>query len=108
MTTRSTMAIARWAALHRQGRDAWHRAGQRPPATLVGPVPAALHRGLEGPADGGRQHRPVRSLRRKRQNHRPHIYASLKPSFDNQGPFREPRALIVALETFSAARYKTS
>jgi len=49
------------------GKDetAWHRAGQRPPAALVGPVPAAFHRGLEGEAPGGRQHGPVRPLRRK-------------------------------------------
>src|SRR3954467_2509227 len=31
-------------------------------------------------AHGGRQHRPVRSLRRKQQDRRPHIYAGLIPS----------------------------
>ena len=66
--------------LYAEGGDAWHREGQRAPAALVGAVPAPLHRGLEGQAYGGRPHRPVRSLRRKRQDRRPHIYARLKPS----------------------------
>src|SRR3954469_18538277 len=73
-------AVAGRTALHGQGGDARHRTGQRASATLARPVPAALDRGLEGPAYGGRQHRPVRPLRWKRQDHRPHLYASLKPS----------------------------
>src|SRR4051812_31228752 len=68
--------------LYGQGRDARHRAGQRPPAALARPVPTALHRGLEGQAGGGRQHRPVRPLCRERQDRRPHIYAGLKPSVE--------------------------
>jgi len=73
--------VAGGTALYVQGRDARDRAGQRPPAALAGPLPTALNRGLKGQADGGRQHRPVRPLRWKRQDHRPLIYASLKPSF---------------------------
>src|SRR3954468_6356894 len=73
-------ALARRAALYGQGGNAWHRAGQRASAALAGAVPAALDRGLEDQAHGGRQHRPVRSLRRKQQDRRPHIYAGLIPS----------------------------
>src|SRR4029453_12040313 len=74
-------AVAGWAALYGQGGDARDRARQRPPAALAGAVPAALHRGLEDYAHGGRQHRPVRPLCRKQQDRRPLIYACLKPSF---------------------------
>ena len=44
------------------------------------PVPTALHRGLEGQADGGRQHRPVREVCWQQQDWRSHIYARLTPS----------------------------
>src|SRR3712207_5662312 len=73
-------ALARRAAPYGQGGDARHRAGQRPPAALAGAVPATLHRRLESAAYGGRQHRPVRPLRWKQQDRRPHSYDSLKPS----------------------------
>src|SRR3954452_794924 len=77
-------ALARRAALYGRGGNAWHRAGQRASAALAGAVPAALDRGLEGQADGGRQHRPVRSLRWQQQDRRPLIYAGLIPSDEAQ------------------------
>src|SRR5215208_4561199 len=66
-------AVAGWASLYGQGGDARHRAGKRASAALARPLPAALHRGLQGQAHGGCQYRTLRPLRWKQQDRRPHI-----------------------------------
>src|SRR3954449_2872513 len=59
---------------------------------------AALDRRLEDQAHGGRQHRPFRSLRRKQQDRRPHIYAGLIPS--STGVWMSVPSILRLIESF--------